>query len=299
MFFTASSKPPTPTPISVNYFPSRDCNKACGFCFHTAKNSYMATLTDAKRGIAALHAAGMRKLNVAGGEPFLHPKFLGELCRFAKQDLGLESVSIVSNGSLIKERWLREYGRWVDILAISCDSFDEATNVKIGRGNGKNVEELRGIARWCGEYGIMFKLNTVVCRYNFEEDMSALVEELMPFRWKVFQVLLVQVSDEASFPSHLRTPGFVTLVFCLSVFIQTTTDRRQGENHGSRTDGEALLRNAANFQISTEEYNIFCEKHKHLPCFIPESNKIMAQSYLLLDEVRYASSSPRVCASHD
>lgn len=56
---------------------------------------------------------GMEKINFSGGEPFLHDKgdFLGELVRFCKQDLRLPSVSIVSNGSMIKERWFQKYGK--------------------------------------------------------------------------------------------------------------------------------------------------------------------------------------------
>jgi radical S-adenosyl methionine domain-containing protein 2 len=79
----------------------------------------------------------MKKINFAGGEPFINPKFLGELVKFCKEELKLESVSIVSNGSLIKEKWLEKYGTYLDILAISCDSFNEEVNEKIGRGAGK------------------------------------------------------------------------------------------------------------------------------------------------------------------
>jgi radical S-adenosyl methionine domain-containing protein 2 len=48
-----------------------------------------------------LKEAGMRKLNVAGGVPFLYRKFLAESLRNSKEDLRLESVSIVSNSSKI------------------------------------------------------------------------------------------------------------------------------------------------------------------------------------------------------
>jgi hypothetical protein len=51
-------------------------------------------------------------------------------------------VSIVSNGSKITEKWFQDYGQFLDILAISCDSFDEDTNVKIGRGNGKHIPKV-------------------------------------------------------------------------------------------------------------------------------------------------------------
>lgn len=56
---------------------------------------------------------GMEKINFSGGEPFLHEKgdFLGELVQFCKQDLQLPSVSIVSNGSMIKEKWFQKYGK--------------------------------------------------------------------------------------------------------------------------------------------------------------------------------------------
>lgn len=66
-----------PIPISVNYHFTRRCNKKCGFCFHTAKTSHMATPEEAKRGLTLLKKAGMRKLKFAGGEPFLYPKYLG------------------------------------------------------------------------------------------------------------------------------------------------------------------------------------------------------------------------------
>lgn len=109
----------------------------------------------------------MKKINFAGGEPFLYPKYLGSLCRFCKETLKLESVSIISNGTKITEKWLREYAAFVDILAVSCDSVNPETNRKIGRmdrGSGvpfDNVGQLFLVRGWCARYGVRFKLNTV------------------------------------------------------------------------------------------------------------------------------------------
>ncbi|KAK5008120.1 Radical S-adenosyl methionine domain-containing protein 2, partial [Elasticomyces elasticus] len=73
-------KPSPPTvPVSVNYHFTRKCNKTCGFCFHTEKSSFVESKENAQRGLRLLKEAGMRKVNFAGGEPFLYPKFLGEL----------------------------------------------------------------------------------------------------------------------------------------------------------------------------------------------------------------------------
>ncbi|KAF5585495.1 radical s-adenosyl methionine domain protein [Fusarium subglutinans] len=232
-------------PVSVNYFPSRKCNYTCGFCFHTDTSSYVLPIDEAKRGLKLLREAGMRKLNIAGGEPFLYPRLLTELLQFGKEELGLESISIVSNGSKITEKWMRENCQWLDILAISCDSFNPETNKKIGRGDdGGNVIRLFRIAEWCREYGIKFKLNTVVNIHNWNEDMSPEIDELAPFRWKVFQCLLVA-----------------------------------GENEDA-----TRLRDARAFLVTDEQWKTFCDRHKHLPCYVPEDTNAMASSYLLLDE---------------
>lgn len=114
-------------PISVNYHFTRRCNKSCGFCFHTATTSYKESAERAKEGLRLLQISGMRKLNFAGGEPFLYQKFLGEMVKFCKEELKLESVSIVTNGSLVTERFLAKFGQHIDILAVSCDSFKKSS----------------------------------------------------------------------------------------------------------------------------------------------------------------------------
>ncbi|KAF2876390.1 hypothetical protein BDV95DRAFT_625644 [Massariosphaeria phaeospora] len=229
--------PSADDPVSVNYFPSRECNYACGFCFHTDTSRFILPIDKAKEGLRLLKEAGMLKLNIAGGEPFLHPKFLSEVLRYCKEELK------------IREKFLREHCQWLDILAISCDSFDRETNIKIGRGpdgnkDGDNVAQLFRISEWCKKYGIKFKLNTVVNIYNWDEDMAAQLEKLAPFRWKVFQCLIVA-----------------------------------GEN-----EDETRKRDARKFLITEEQWQTFCERHKHLDCYVPEDNKSMASSYLLLDE---------------
>ena len=238
-------------PISVNYHFTRKCNKECGFCFHTEKTSHVASEDDMKHVLKLLKDAGMKKINFAGGEPFLYPKQLAMLCHYCKVDLALESVSIISNGTKITQKWLQTNAQYVDVLGVSCDSFDEGTNIKIGRGTGKNVEQLFRIRDWCRDFGIKFKLNTVVCSYNWTEDMVDIVERLDPFRWKCFQVLEVQDENDAA-------------------TLETELDKRK--------------RNAKNFIISDEQFASFCDKHSHLRCFVPESNELMASSYLILDE---------------
>ena len=191
-----------------------------------------------------LKVAGMKKINFAGGEPFMNPQFLGELAKYCKKTLSLESVSIVTNGSKVTRSWLAKYAQYVDIMAVSCDSFDEATNVKIGRGTGKHLENFKQLSKMCKDAGIMFKVNTVVNKYNYEEDMNAAIQAINPMRWKCFQVLIVPE-----------------------------------ENGGGNT-----LRDAREFEITNDQFKRFCDKHRQNECFVPEGNDVMASSYLLLDE---------------
>jgi radical S-adenosyl methionine domain-containing protein 2 len=48
-------------------------------------------------------------------------------------------------------------------------------------------------------------------------------------------------------------------------------------------DSDETLRNMNKFRI-TDEFDVFCNKHRHVKHFILEENSIMASSYLLVDE---------------
>uniref|UniRef100_A0A2S2PNF1 S-adenosylmethionine-dependent nucleotide dehydratase RSAD2 n=1 Tax=Schizaphis graminum TaxID=13262 RepID=A0A2S2PNF1_SCHGA len=238
-------------PLSVNYHFTRQCNYSCGFCFHTAKTSFVLPLDEAKRGLKMLAAAGMKKLNFSGGEPFVRDggRFMGELIRYCKTELRWAdiSVSIVSNGSLIRENWMIRYGEYVDMLAVSCDSFDADTNREIGRRQGgrtDHVAKLYEVREWCGQYKIAFKINTVVNTYNVNEVFTEHIERLRPVRWKVFQCLMLE-----------------------------------GENAG-----EGALRDAARFYVTDQQFDGFLRRHAEVRTLVPENNDAMRDSYLILDE---------------
>ena len=87
-------------------------------------------------------------------------------------------------------------GEFLDILAVSCDSFNEETNLQIGRHqNGKDhLRSLSNARDWCRKYRVAFKINTVVNWFNVEEDMNHKIQELAPVRWKVSRRILVEMS---------------------------------------------------------------------------------------------------------
>lgn len=231
--------------LVINWHFTRKCNYSCKFCFHTAKADHHVKLKDAKTGIKQLRDKGMVRINFSGGEPFLKPRYLGKLCKFCKCEMNLQ-VSIVSNGSKIRRDWLEQYGQYLDVLAISCDSFEENTLKVIGRYENKksHIEQLKKISKWCAEFNIRFKINTVVCSANKNETMVKEIMKLNPCRWKVFQCLLIE-----------------------------------GENHG-----ENALRDATNMTVTKKEFDLFISRHEAVKCLVPENNSDMRNSYLILDE---------------
>lgn len=74
--------------------------------------------------------------------------------------------------------------------------------------------------------------------------MSSHIFELLPFRWKVFQVLPIT-----------------------------------GENKGEKSK-----RNVTDLLITSEQFEAFKKRHASLSCMVPEDNSLMQNSYLLLDE---------------
>jgi len=134
-------------------------------------------------------------------------------------------------------------------MAISCDSFDPEVNVLLGRaenGSGKHIGRVFQVAEWCGQRNIKVKINSVITKHNWQEDMNLSIEELSPMRWKVFQVLLLD-----------------------------------SENTGKDTGS---LRDARDLVITDEQFQAFLARHQCQSSLVPESNKAMKDSYLNLDE---------------
>jgi radical S-adenosyl methionine domain-containing protein 2 len=171
---------------AVNFHLLRACDARCTFCFATFTDvEGQLSLGGAERLIGALREAGAEKLNFAGGEPTLHPH-LGRLLRHSKET-GLVT-SVVTNGSRL-ERVLERHGAFLDWVGLSVDSAEEVVEVALGRSRGDHVARSLRHADACRRRGVRVKLNTVVTRLNWREDMSVFVRRMRPERWKVFQVL--------------------------------------------------------------------------------------------------------------
>jgi len=105
------------------------------------------------------------------------------------------TTSIISNGYGI-EALLDSSADDLDWIGLSVDSADEEVQARLGRGRGRgdHVERCSELAPLIVDAGIKLKIkiNTVVNRLTWEEDMRPQIYTLHPHRWRVFQVLPVR-----------------------------------------------------------------------------------------------------------
>ena len=62
-----------------------------------------------------------------------------------------------------------------------------------------HVDLIKDVARSVTERGIAMKINTTLTPLNWQEDMHPLIQDLNPYRWKVFQVHHLHGINDAFF----------------------------------------------------------------------------------------------------
>lgn len=203
--------------LTVNWHILEACNYSCYYCYakygqkplfarsYVSVLEELASLADKRIRLANgwVHAEKIR-VNFAGGEPLL-VKNLGDAIECAHK-LGL-SPSVITNGSLLSNSFIKRYSSMLSVIGVSIDSVDEETNRSIGRiTNRKKQVTVSDIERIFSSVRVSsphtkLKLNTVVCNENLHEDFSSLIKQVKPDRWKILQVIPIHGADEQGISS--------------------------------------------------------------------------------------------------
>jgi len=207
----------TPIVKSMNWHITSRCNYRCKFCFARDRGEELLDLERMKAVLSLLKQKGIQKINLAGGEPVLHPLFL-EILREAK-NAGF-TTSIVTNGYLLNKNVLAEAKDSLDWIGLSIDSSNDYIEKELGRGWGDHVKHSVEVAKHVNDLGIKLKINTVVTKMNYREDMKSFIEQLEPHRWKVFQYLhMIGCNDNYYSEMEVTAEQF-------EVFIRNNEDTR-------------------------------------------------------------------------
>ena len=191
-------------PPAVNWHFWPWCNYGCTFCFATFEDIDRSNSLEKELGFKLLEemaAEGVEKVTFVGGEPTLCP-WLGEYLVKAKNHA--LTTCIVSNGTGLSEEFLDSWHEYIDWVGISIDASDDRLHYIMGRGTKADLAEGRSrhlegaLSAWerCQKLGIRMKLNTVVCKANLDDNMTETVLQLMPERWKAFQVLPIDGQND-------------------------------------------------------------------------------------------------------
>ena len=198
---------------AVNWHLEAYCNYGCKFCYAPLREQREKERISKDEGFIILQNIadyGVEKINFVGGEPMLNPHIDDWI--IAAKELGLVT-SIVSNGTKMTEEWLLRMSSYLDWLGLSIDASNDKIHAHIGRGRIGEIRDNKSshlkrcleISRFAKKIGYGLKLNTVVCSENIFDDMSELVSEMQPNRWKLFKVLPISGQNDGLVDSMLIT----------------------------------------------------------------------------------------------
>lgn len=158
------------------------CNFKCRQCFSKFGTEKLLPVEDWEKIVDnCIAGADVAEFNIAGGEPMLYPGLV-ELVQYIRNK-GVK-VSLITNGSLMNEEWIKNYAGMYETIGFSVDSINDETNRKIGRcgRNGKTIPSGR-VVELCGlirKYvpGCRIKINTVVSALNKDEMRFDFIDKI-------------------------------------------------------------------------------------------------------------------------
>ncbi|MFW3441814.1 viperin family antiviral radical SAM protein [Aliarcobacter butzleri] len=208
--------------ITVNWHIIQKCNYKCYYCFakygknnkkeiHCSKKEIELLLNKVYQSFKNEFKGYSIRLNIAGGEPTLS-KNLNFIIQTAYK-IGFD-VSIITNSSVLTTRFISENAKYLSMFAISIDSLNKDTNLKIGRIGNKNFLEIHHVLKNISllrkyNNSIKIKINTVINNYNYTEYIGDFINLAKPDKWKIFQALNINNSSSKEYCSKEQFKTFI------------------------------------------------------------------------------------------
>lgn len=172
--------------LKLNWHFINKCNMQCKFCYSSKESCEDITFDVVPK------IKPFKEINLVGGEPTIYGKYIYLLEKLHSQG---HILSIVSNGAM----FLRDNNifsktvKYCETVGLSIDSINNETCINIGRKlyNKKTIseEDYLYICKKIKDSGRLLKINTVINRYNYKENLNSFIEKIKPDKWKIFQVL--------------------------------------------------------------------------------------------------------------
>lgn len=194
--------------LVINWHITEACNYNCDYCFAKWNGNRKEALHSVSKIKAILsqierikHLLNKKsntfvfnslRLNLVGGETFLYDKQLKSIVTLS-QKYGFK-LSAITNGSLFNSNNIEFIAQNFSSIGISVDSLNNDTNLAIGRASKKTIFNYQEILIAIKQMRMInpdleFKINTVVNKLNFSEDLNEFILNVRPKKWKIFKLL--------------------------------------------------------------------------------------------------------------
>ena len=198
----------------VNLHILEQCNYKCKYCFAHYEDKKILPIEDWIEIIDNIsNSIPVKRFNIAGGEPLLYPK-INELIEYIKSKN--IHVSIITNGILLNESFIERHSNNLDTIGISMDSLNESTLYKLGCNTYKNdiltFDKLKKLSNIINTNGIKLKINTVVTKENYKENLSEKLSEININRWKVLKMKPFKNESFCNFSLDISDEEFIHFI---------------------------------------------------------------------------------------
>ena len=152
------------------------CNLRCIYCMPEngvchMQHEQILSYEEILRVIRIMAGLGIKYLRLTGGEPMVRKGCL-DLAKRLKGTEGIESISMTTNGILLKDRVHEVKQAGISSLNISIDALDPAVYEGLTRGG--DLSQVLCVLRQALDEGLNVKINTVPVRGINEEELTAI-----------------------------------------------------------------------------------------------------------------------------
>ena len=152
------------------------CNLRCIYCMpekgvHAMEHTEILRFEEIYRLVRIMTGLGLKHLRLTGGEPMARKGCL-ELAESLRSIPGVESISMTSNGLLLKDRVHEAKLKGITSLNMSIDSLNPEVYARLTRGG--DIRDALITLRQAYDEGLNVKVNAVPVRGYNEGDLVSL-----------------------------------------------------------------------------------------------------------------------------
>ncbi len=228
------------------------CNEGCIYCFRALDCVNNFNFEEHMAILKRIISYGTEQITWSGGEALLVPHVV-KLMKYAKEH-GIYN-KLTTNGKLLTEEKIKEIKPYIDLVALSIDSFNDDTNQSIGRGKEQRSIVIDRIKQLI-DSGILVDINTVVVRQNINDltDMAEFLKENpINGKWKLMTFFPIRESALRNKDRlEVDDKAFLDIVKKLKEdypsinIVHMMNDQIQQQYPGVRANGDLLI--TRNFQ---------------------------------------------------